>query len=85
MESSDKKSNCDNQENCIEMLQSIIDGEASAEQRYEFLTNHVERCMPCFKTYHLEMAIKDLVKAKCSGQCPDGLVDEIKARIATLR
>ncbi len=85
MESSDKKSNCDNQENCIEMLQSIIDGEASPEQRYEFLTNHVERCMPCFKTYHLEMAIKDLVKAKCSGQCPDGLVDEIKARIATLR
>jgi hypothetical protein len=41
--------------------------------------------MPCFKTYHLEMAIKGLVKAKCAGQCPDGLVDEIKAKIATLR
>jgi anti-sigma factor (TIGR02949 family) len=88
MEPSDKspkKNNCENEQSCIEMLQSIIDGEASPEQRYEFLTNHVEKCMPCFKTYHLEMAIKDLVKAKCSGQCPDGLVDEIKAKIATLR
>lgn len=85
MEQSDKKTNCDNQQNCIEMLQSIIDGEATPEQRQEFLTNHVEKCMPCFKSYHLEMAIKDLVKAKCNGQCPDGLVDEIKAKIATLR
>ena len=88
MEPSDKspkKHNCENQQNCLEMLQSIIDGEASSEQRHDFLTNHVEKCMPCFKTYHLEIAIKDLVKAKCTGQCPDGLVDEIKAKIDTLR
>jgi len=88
MEPSDKnpeENNCPNQRDCIEMLQSIIDGEASAEQRHEFVTNHMEKCMPCFKTYHLEMALKDLVKAKCTGQCPDGLVDEIKAKIATLR
>ncbi len=79
-----KKNDCTNQEECMQMLQSIIDGEATPEQRHEFLTNHLEDCMPCFKTYHLEMAIKDLVKAKCNGQCPDGLVDEIKAKIATL-
>ena len=88
MEPSDKnpeENNCPNQRDCIEMLQSIIDGEASAEQRHEFVTNHMEKCMPCFKTYHLEMALKDLVKAKSTGQCADGLVDEIKAKIATLR
>jgi anti-sigma factor (TIGR02949 family) len=88
MEPSDKnpeENNCPNQRDCIEMLQLIIDGEATSDQRNEFIDNHLEKCLPCFKTYHLEMALKNLLKAKCSSPCPDGLVDEIKAKINTLR
>ena len=88
MEPLDKNSqenNCPNQRDCIEMLQLIIDGQATPSQRNEFLDNHLEKCMPCFKTYHIEMALINLLKTKCTHPCPDGLVDEIKAKINPLR
>ena len=88
MEPSDKSpvnNNCPNQKDCMEMLQLIIDGEATPAQRHEFITNHMEHCMPCYKSFNLDMALKDLLKAKCTHQCPDGLVDEIKAKINSLR
>ncbi len=67
--------------NCMEMLQLIIDGEASAEQR-EYFRNHMDKCMPCFKSYRLDMSIKELVKTRCCGdQVPQGLVELIKMQI----
>ncbi len=88
MEPSDKNpenNNCPNQQDCIDMLQLIIDGEATPEQHHEFVTNHMEHCMPCYKTYNLEIALKDLLKAKCTSKCPESLVNEIKAKIDSLR
>jgi mycothiol system anti-sigma-R factor len=76
------KQECSNQKNCMEMLQLIVDGEASAEEREHFLTHHLEECLPCYRNYHLEVEIRQLLKAKCSGQAPQDIIDTIKARVA---
>ena len=65
---------------CMEMLQSILDGEATAEQR-SYFKQHMDHCMPCYKEYNLDMAIKELLQAKCGGICPEDLVAQIKSKI----
>jgi hypothetical protein len=41
----------------------------------------LEECMPCYKNYHLEVAIRQLLKNKCTGQAPPELIDSIKAKV----
>lgn len=68
--------------NCLAMLQSILDGDASEEQKQMFVEKHLEGCMPCYKAYHLEMAIRDLLKSKCGNhQAPAELINNIKSMI----
>jgi hypothetical protein len=43
---SHKKQNCDNKNACMEMLQLILDGEATPEQKEDFMKNHLDGCMP---------------------------------------
>jgi mycothiol system anti-sigma-R factor len=67
---------------CLEMLQVILDGEASDEQK-EYFKSHMDMCMPCFKGYELDMAIKQLVKSKCcGGDAPSELVEQIRITIS---
>ncbi|HMJ69130.1 MAG TPA: mycothiol system anti-sigma-R factor [Cyclobacteriaceae bacterium] len=67
---------------CMEMLQVILDGEATGEQK-EYFKQHMDMCMPCFKGYELDMAIKQLVQSKCcGGDAPSDLVDQIRITIA---
>ena len=75
------KQNCENQKECMQMLQLIVDGEASQEQKDHFMKHHLEECLPCFKNYNLEVAIRELLKTKCSEQAPQELVDSIKAKV----
>jgi anti-sigma factor (TIGR02949 family) len=75
------KQDCETQRECMEMLQLIVDGEATPEQKSNFLNNHLEQCMPCYKNYHLEVAIRQLLKSKCASQAPQELVDSIKAKV----
>lgn len=75
------KPECPNQRECMEMLQLIIDGEASPEQKEYFLLHHLEECMPCYRNYHLEVTLRQLLKNKCTGQAPQELIDSIKAKI----
>jgi mycothiol system anti-sigma-R factor len=66
---------------CMEMLQSILDGEATPEQK-SYFKQHMDHCMPCYKSYNLDMALKELLKTKCcGGAAPDDLVAQIKAKI----
>jgi len=66
---------------CMEMLQVILDGQASEEQRAYFKA-HMDHCGPCFKGYQLDMAIKELLRTRCcGGAAPDELVQKIKAQI----
>jgi mycothiol system anti-sigma-R factor len=66
---------------CMEMLQTILDGEATEEQRSYFKA-HMDNCMPCFKSYDLDMTIKQLLQSKCcGGEVPNELIDQIKSFI----
>jgi anti-sigma factor (TIGR02949 family) len=75
------KHDCPNQQECLQLLQSILDGEATSEQKEHFLKDHLEECMPCYKNYHLEVAIRNLLKKKCSGEAPQELVNSIKQQV----
>lgn len=66
---------------CMEMLQVILDGEATQEQK-EYFKDHMDLCLPCFKGYELDMAIKQLVQTKCcGGDAPPDLVKRIRIQI----
>lgn len=66
---------------CMEMLQVILDGEATEEQQKYFKT-HMDNCMPCYKSYDLDMHIKKLLQSKCcGGDCPQDLIEKIKIQI----
>jgi anti-sigma factor (TIGR02949 family) len=78
---SNMKQNCSNQRECFEMLQMILDGEASNDQKDQFIKEHLEQCMPCYKNYHLEVAIRELLKSKCKDHAPQDLVDQIRKKV----
>ena len=75
------KKDCQNQRECFEILQSIIDGEATPQQKQHFMQEHLEQCMPCYKSYHLEVAIRELLKSKCTQHAPQELVDSIRKKV----
>ena len=75
------KQDCPEKNECLKMLQLILDGEATDEQKNHFLKHHLEECMPCYKNYHLEVAIRDLLKNKCCKEAPQDLVDSIKSKV----
>jgi anti-sigma factor (TIGR02949 family) len=75
------KPDCSNKKECMEMLQLIVDGEASTEQKEHFMKFHLEECLPCYKNYHLEVAIRQLLKSKCTGEAPQELIDNIKTKV----
>jgi mycothiol system anti-sigma-R factor len=66
--------------NCREMLQIILDGESTHEQRLYF-KQHMDQCSPCFQSYEVDMAIKELLKTKCCGEAPAELIEEIKNKL----
>ena len=64
---------------CMEMLQHILDGDATAEQQQHF-KDHLDECMPCFKTYNLEVALKTLIKTSVMAAEPRELIELLKVR-----
>jgi mycothiol system anti-sigma-R factor len=67
---------------CMEMLQVIVDGQATSEQQVYF-KNHMDHCLPCFKSYDLDTTIKELLKTRCCGDSVSNeLVDQIKSQIS---
>ncbi len=70
---------------CREMLQKILDGDASPEEQREF-QEHMQQCLPCYNAYELEMAIRVLLQTRCNGHgAPPELIEKIKQQIQTLR
>ncbi len=71
---------------CLELLHSILDGEATAEEQKHFLEKHLDACRPCYNNYNLEMAIRELLKTKCNSQkAPSELIENIRSMINTAR
>jgi mycothiol system anti-sigma-R factor len=66
---------------CMEMLQLFLDGEVTLEQKDYFLA-HMDHCMPCFKSYQVDNAIKQLLKDRCGKEAaPNDLIVHIKTKI----
>ncbi len=75
------KEQCENHVQCMKVIQMILDGEASEDEKEHFRQN-MEKCMPCIKTYHLEKCIKDSLQNKVERRpCPERLVAAIKAQL----
>jgi anti-sigma factor (TIGR02949 family) len=67
---------------CIELLQLVLDGDATPEQHAQFEA-HIAQCMPCYQTYNLDITVRALLKTKCSGNgAPPELIEKIKSKIS---
>lgn len=68
-------------QNCIDMLNLVLDGEATEEQKAEF-EKHIELCMPCYQNYQLDTMIKQLIKKTCCGKkVPQDMVEAIRSKV----
>lgn len=72
----------DTRPTCKEMLQTILDGQASDEQIAHF-NEHMCVCLPCHHSYNLEITIKQMLQTKCcGGEAPADLVARIKSQLS---
>lgn len=79
--SSDKP--CNDPEQCFKMLELMLDGQATQEQR-DFFDEHIEKCIYCLKEYNLGSEIKGLLQAKTAHKTvPKDLIDTIKAVVSS--
>lgn len=69
---------------CMEMMQAVIDGEASEEQLI-FFRQHMQGCPSCSGHYRVETTLQELVRSKCCGDHPPAdLAEKIKNEISKL-
>jgi anti-sigma factor (TIGR02949 family) len=72
---------CSESEECNQLLQLILDGEATPEQEKTFY-QHIDTSVYCLNGYELEKSIRKLIKSKITRQAvPTGLIDSIKVKI----
>ncbi len=78
MDQSEENSRCNK---CLELLESIIDNEATPEEE-KFFHSNIEKCKDCLERYELEKQVKLLLQRKIAKQpVPSGLAENIKAQI----
>lgn len=67
---------------CMEMLQLMLDGDATPEQQQQF-NAHLDECMPCYKSYNLDVTLKTLIRTKCNGNgATQELIQKIRNQIS---
>lgn len=78
------KTKCENHENCMRMIQAILDGEAT-EQEINHFKENMDICMPCINEYHLVKCIKDSLCNRLERKtCPESLINSIKLKLDLL-
>ena len=84
MNQGDMKNQTGNSCNCMDMIQLVIDGEASQDQ-INFFRNHLQECSTCANNYSVDVTIQHLVKSTCcGGQAPQELIEKIRAQLNRL-
>lgn len=79
--SGERKLQCNDVSKCFQLLESILDGELG-ENGKEVLKEKLAKCQPCFEHFHLEQAIREVLKTKCTKQpVPTELADSIRQMI----
>ncbi len=77
----EKKSQCEHHEECMKMIQLILDCQASDEQINSFKEN-MAKCLPCENGYKLEKSIKEALNMKLEKKCvPLNIIAFIKESI----
>ncbi len=79
--SGERKLQCSDVSRCFQLLESILDGELGDNGK-EMLKEKLDKCQPCFEHFHLEQAIREVLKTKCTKQpVPTELADSIRQMI----
>jgi anti-sigma factor (TIGR02949 family) len=85
LSSGERKLQCSDVSKCFQLLESILDGELGEEGK-ELLKQKLDKCQPCFEHFHLEQAIREVLKTKCTKQpLPEKLADSIRQMIQDVR
>lgn len=72
---------CNDFDKCLNILNQMLDSEASQEQE-DYFYSHIDSCIVCFSNYNIEKQIRQLLKTKLSKQkVPDALANEIRYKI----
>ena len=83
--SPERKLQCSDVSKCFQLLERILDGE-HVDEGANMLQEKLEKCQPCFEHFHLEQAIREVLKTKCTKQpLPDKLADSIRQMIQDAR
>ena len=83
--SGERKLQCSDVTKCFQLLESILDGEMGEEGK-EVLKQKLDKCQPCFEHFHLEQAIREVLKTKCTKQAvPSELSDSIRQKIQDIK
>jgi hypothetical protein len=77
------KMSCEHHQDCIQLIQRILDGEASLVEKQRFFANK-DQCMPCQKGYELELSLKKNIKSKCQLSCPEQIIQQIRLKLFLL-
>lgn len=72
---------CVNCQKAVGLIQTILDDEATVEQK-KFFSTHLDKCKGCFDHFEIEKDILDHIKAKLQRKCcPEGLINKIKSLV----
>ena len=83
--SPERKLQCSDVSKCFQLLERILDGEL-VEGGTQMLQEKLDQCQPCFAHFHLEQAIREVLKTKCTKQpLPDKLAESIRQMIQEAR
>jgi anti-sigma factor (TIGR02949 family) len=79
--SSTMRKNCENHEECMKMIQAVLDGSAT-DSEIEHFKNNIENCEPCIKGYELEKSIKESLQGKVEKKCcPGNTIDQLRLKL----
>jgi anti-sigma factor (TIGR02949 family) len=80
-----KKQQCSDVSKCFQLLEHMLDGEL-ADVSEDMLKEKLDKCQPCFAHFHLEQAIREVLKTKCTKHpLPEKLADSIRQMIQDAR
>ena len=76
-----EKKDCPDCEKCLQVLQIVIDGECTPEQK-AFVEAHISDCAHCSDCYEVDKSIKEAIHSKIQKRCvPSDLVGLIQSKI----
>jgi hypothetical protein len=79
--SGNKKEKCENHEECMKMIQAVLDGSATETEKEHFKMN-IELCTPCIEGYELEKSIKTSLHSKIEKKfCPKETIANLKLKL----